>query len=231
MKYQISFNIEFLKNRYPGKLIAVEGIDAAGKTTQVEEIVKHLNNTGQTIATKEPTDSFIGCLIRDVLRGKVELPNISFQYLFAADRQIHQEWILEQLKKGINVVSDRYFWSSVAYGMADKENINDRDLVTMSILSMYHQFIVPDRTFYLEISVKEASFRLSKMTKNRELYERKEKLEKIKKGYDWLVEKFPQEIIVINGEKPVEAVTEDILSNVMPNSFRHLKSKGSEILK
>lgn len=213
--YHVSFDIELLKNQYPGKLVVLEGIDAAGKTTQGHEIVDHLSKLGKkAVFTKEPTDHEVGRLIRDVLQGKLKMPLVSFQYLFAADRQIHQEEIIDFLKQGITVVSDRYFWSGVAYGMATKEDITDRDLVAQSILSMYHQFILPDQTFYLEVSPNTAIERLSKMHKVKELYEKKDRLTKIHRGYEWLVKKFPKEIISINGEKNVREVTKEILSKL-----------------
>lgn len=216
MKYQVSFDLEFKKNAYPGKLIVVEGIDGSGKTTQSHALVENLmQKDKEAVFTKEPTDQVIGQLIREILQSKVKVPTVSFQYLFAADRQMHQEWIIAKLKKGVTIVSDRYFWSSVAYGMADrKENLSDRDLVAQSILSMYHQFIVPDHTFYLKISVDTALKRLSQMSKVKELYEKREKLEKITAGYSWLIGKFSKEFTVVDGERSVGEVTKEIIKKL-----------------
>lgn len=228
MKYKVSFNLDLRRNPYRGLYIAVEGIDAAGKTTQVKELIDYFKKTGKSvITTSEPRKKGgpFSPLIKDILTSKVKVSRVAFQYLFSADRQAHhEELIIPSLRQGKVVISHRCFWSAVTYGILDwmlskKEKEYNYEfanviLAAQSILSMYHQFILPDYTFYLEISVKEASFRLSKMTKARELYEKEEKLEKIKEGYDWLVKKFPKEITVIDGEKDIDEVTREILSKL-----------------
>ena len=121
MKYPIDFELEFQRHNYPGKLIALEGIDGSGKTTQALELVESLKKEGiKTVYTKEPTDGEIGKMIRRILTGEKNFEPVSFQYLFAADRVEHQEEIIGFLKKGKIVVSDRYFWSSIPYGATDR---------------------------------------------------------------------------------------------------------------
>lgn len=212
MKYDVSFSIDFKRNVYPGRFIVVEGIDGSGKTTQAKRLVEELQKNGKkTIYTTEPTDGPIGQLIRKILKGEVKVARSSFQYLFSADRANHEGEIVQQLKDGVYVVCDRYFWSSVAYGISDTHEERDYYLTALSILSVYNRFLVPDATFYLKVSVGEALRRLSHMHKAQEIYEKKEKLEKISAGYEWLVEKFPQEITVVDGERAVEEVTEEII--------------------
>jgi len=222
MKYHVNFDIEFRKNPYPGIYIAFEGIDGSGKTTQAGRLKEYFEKKGKNVfLTKEPTKKPpIGVLIHSFLLRKIKLPKVSLQYLFASDRAMHMEKFVEpSLQKGKVVISDRCFWSSVAYGILDKiENsgkLNSEDLilVSQSILSMYHQFIVPDVTFYIKISAQTAVSRLSKMGKQKEYYETLEKLIKIKSGYDWLVGKFGKEIVFIDGEQSVEKVTAEILKN------------------
>lgn len=215
MKYDVSFSIDFKRNAYPGRFIAIEGIDGSGKTTQATRLVERLNKKGQkAIYTTEPTDGPIGQLIRKILKGEVKVSKASFQYLFCADRGNHEEEMIKHLKKGIRVVSDRYFWSSVAYGMTDRKEEDDFYLAALSILSFYNQFLAPNITFYLKVSVEEALRRLSQMSKEKEIYEKKDKLEKISAGYEWLIQKFPQEITVVDGEKSIEEVGEEILKYV-----------------
>jgi len=220
MKYHIEFDIDFKRNAHKGLLIAVEGIDGSGKTTQAEKVAEFLQKQGKNVCvTKNPTNSVVGKLIRQFLSGELHLPTVSFQYLFSADRQIQQqEEIIPCLTKGQSVITDRYFWSAVAYGIVDrmgeKENNGKLILVAHGILSMYHQFILPDYTFYLDISIESAMKRLSHMHKEVEVYEKKEKLERIREGYQWLIKTFPKEIIVIDGEKPVEEVTKEIINKL-----------------
>ena len=222
MKYPVSFELEFRKHNYPGRLIGIEGIDGSGKTTQAQRIVAKLQNNGiEAVYTKEPTDGEIGKLIRRILVGEKKFEPVAFQYLFSADRVGHQEEIKGFLKNGKTVVSDRYFWSSVPYGATDRgidfnksQNEASILLVCYSILSLYHQFIVPDKTIYLNTAPATAVARLKKMRHVMDIYDRREKLEKIAAGYDWLVGKFPQEFVIIDGAKPVEEVSKEIIDNI-----------------
>jgi len=222
MKHKIEFDLEFKTHNYPGKLIAIEGIDGSGKTTQANELVRKLNEIGrEAIYTKEPTSGEIGRFIREILAGNKRFRPVGFQYLFSADRVEHQGEILKLLKKGKIVVSDRYFWSSVPYGATDrgidfKKDQNEANilLICYSILSLYHQFVVPDKTIYLNADPATALDRLMKARHVPDIYERIEKLGKIAAGYDWLIEKFPQEFVIIDGTKPVAEVSKEILDNV-----------------
>lgn len=221
MKQHIEFDVEFKKNTHKGKFIVIEGIDGSGKSTQCGVVTERLTEKSfTTICTKEPTDGEIGKLIRRVLSTEVEVPPAAIQYLIAADRAVHQEEIVSLLTQGTHVSSDRYFWSAIAYGIADKAgaDYNSRDilLVGQSILSMYHQFILPDKTVYLDVSIDTALARLSQMDKQKELYEKREKLEKINAGYKWLINRFPDHFIIINGEQQREKVTTQILNAITP---------------
>jgi len=218
--YHVEFDLDFKRNPYKGKLIAIEGIDGSGKTTQAQELKKYFKKNGNgTFFTKNPTDGEIGKFIRQILRGQKHFSPISFQYLFVADRAYQQSEISEHLKNGHMAITDRYFWSSVAYGAQDR-NIDFSKgngevlLSSFGILSTYYQFIVPDMTFYLKISPETALERISKERDSKDIYDQKSKLVNIAKGYEWLINKFPEEFTVINGERPIDQITKEILSKL-----------------
>jgi dTMP kinase len=220
MKYRIDFDLDFKRNETSGKLIALEGIDGSGKTVQAQLLAQNLIKQGKRVfLTKNPTDGPIGQFIRQALQGKIDVPMVSFQYLFSADRQIQQLEVVEHLKNGETVITDRYFWSAVAYGPADKagvdyENEAKYQLIAQGVLSMYHQFIVPDVTFYLDVSVQTGLSRRHDSVKEKELYENSEKMAKVEKGYEWLLQEFPKEFTIIDAEKPIEEVQKEILSKI-----------------
>lgn len=223
MKHHVEFDIELRKNLYKGKYIAIEGIDGGGKTTQVGKIAEYFKSQGESVVlTKEPRkEGLIGDIIQKVLAGELKMPSVALQYLFSTDRVLHhEEVIVPALKAGKTVISDRCFWSAVVYGILDRTggqyDYNDVDfmLIAHSILSMYNQFIVPDYTFYLKISLPVALERIANKKDALEIYENKEKLRKIIEGYNWLSTKFAKEIIAIDGEGTVSEVTKRIVNKI-----------------
>lgn len=227
MKYHIEFDIDFKRNPYKGLYIVIEGIDGSGKTTQAKRLCEHFEKLNiPVVCTTEPRkkNGVVGELIQKILTAKMNVPSVAFQYLFSAERSIHhEELIIPSLKKGKCVVSDRSFWSAIPYGIMDKMmhegngqynyNMGKVILAAQSILSMYHQFMVPNVTFYLKISVDTAVKRLKEKHDENEIYEKREILEKVSMGYDWLVKEFPKEFVTIDGEKSVEEVTEKIIAS------------------
>jgi dTMP kinase len=221
MKYHISFDIDFKRNVSKGLYIALEGIDGSGKTTQVSRVVSYFKKQGKEVVhTREPRkgEGVIGELIQDILHGKAAVSPVAFQYLFTADRQMHhQDVILPALKAGKVVISDRCFWSAIPYGILDMDeaitaNTIQQKLVAQSILSFYHEFTIPDKTFYLAVSLDTAIERITKGDGANEIYEDKAKLKRAVKGYEWLLKEFPQEFTIIDANKGVDAVTSEIES-------------------
>lgn len=218
MKYHVAFDLDFRKNKYPGKFIVLEGIEASGKTTQVKLVSEILAKTHKIFVTKNPTDNEIGAYIRsEILSGKNKnVPPVAYQYLFAADRVAQQVDLIARLKAGETIISDRYFWSSVAYGIADRvgtdyKNWEEVSMTALSLLSMYHQFILPDLSIYLDVSLGESLRRISGSAKHTEIYDNHKANVKIKKGYDWIRKTFPKEITILNGEKPLDEITKEIV--------------------
>ncbi len=223
MKYPVNFEIELKRNPYKGLYIALEGIDGSGKTTQVEKLSDYFKSQGrEVITTREPRkNGLIGELVHKVLLGQEKLPTVAIQYLFSADRSAHhQELVIPSLKEGKIVITDRCFWSAIVYGILDRTggdyDKNDADLllINQSILSMYHQFTVPDLSFYLKISAEESLKRIKQKKEAIEIYEKKELIEKVYTGYEYLLDRFPNEITVLNGEGKVEDVTKSMIEEI-----------------
>lgn len=224
MKFHIDLDIELKRNPYKGLYIALEGVDGSGKTTQVERLEKYLIIKGiAVVTTSEPRKegSPIGSLIHQILQAKIKVPMEAMQYLYTAERIAnHAEVVEPALKTGTVVISHRCLWSNLPYGMLDKgvPNYDDNDArvidIAHGLMSLYHQFIVPDMTFYIRVGAETAIQRLLAMDKVREIYEKKEKLEKIIQGYEWQAVRFPEEFIVIDGEKSEDEVFATIKKKV-----------------
>ncbi len=223
MKYHVELDIELKKNLYKGLYIALEGIDGSGKTTQTSSLAEYFKSKGKTVVqTREPRkEGLIGDIVQKVLTGKVKMLPVALQYLFSTDRVLHhEEVVIPALKQGKIVISDRCFWSAIVYGILDRtggkydfENVNFL-LIVHSILSMYHQFTVPDYTFCLQISLATVLKRISRKDDVKEIYEDKDKLQKVIEGYEWLSKKFKNEITIVDGEGSVEKVTREIIERI-----------------
>lgn len=223
MKYHISFDLEFLENPYTGTYIALEGIDGSGKSTQLHLLAEKLRAEKiPVVLTSEPkSDSVVGKIIREVLSNNIKMPSTAFQYLYSADRVINQDTIVKPaLEKGEYVLTHRSFWSVIPYGVMDKgyseydEKNAEVLMVAQGLLSQYHQFICPDVTFYLDVPVEIAMERLSSMDKKKEIYEKKDKLLQIQRGYEWEMKMFPEKFIRIEGTKKESEITSDIVDYI-----------------
>ncbi|WFD36099.1 dTMP kinase [Malassezia cuniculi] len=98
-----------------GALIVVEGLDRAGKSTQVARIVEHFD--AQLIKFPDRTTA-IGGQINDYLTKKAEMDDHAVHLLFSANRWEVLPQLLEALKSGRTVVCDRYAFSGIAYSAA-----------------------------------------------------------------------------------------------------------------
>lgn len=188
----------------PGKFIVFEGLDGSGQSTQVALSAKFLREEKgfEVVVTKEPTlDSEAGRRIREILGEKIKIEPAELQELFAQDRKEHLEnLIIPALKAGKIVISDRYFFSSFAFGSLDCD--------LEWLIKLNDDFILPDFTFLLKVSPEVCIERIEKRGEEIKLFEKREKLEKVWQGYEKLLDRF--NIKVIDGERSIEEVFEDI---------------------
>ncbi|QQR93406.1 dTMP kinase [bacterium] len=185
--------------------IDIEGLDGSGSSTQASLLSEYLNQKSlKTIATKEPTDNVIGGLIRGTLTGTIsDMPPTALQLLFVADRLHHlHKFILPALEVS-NVITDRYLWSTVAFGGISI----DRDW----LLDIQKDVQLPDLTFFIKLDPEECVKRIHKNRFDIELFEKVDKLTKAWENYLWLKEKFPEKIFIIDGHQEKQKVLEDIV--------------------
>lgn len=99
-----------------GILIVVEGIDGAGKSTQVRRVGEALKAAGEEVVlSREPTDGPWGRKLRESqTAGRMSLDEELAAFL--ADRREHvRDLIAPALARGAIVVLDRYYFSTMAY--------------------------------------------------------------------------------------------------------------------
>ena len=130
-----------------GRLIAFEGIDGCGKSTQLERLAASLRALGyEVVETGEPTPGPTGRRIREMARSGRELAPDQELRWFVEDRRAHVAELIEPaLRKGCLVLTDRYYLSTVAYQGA--RGLDAQQILTDSEA----EFPVPDLVLLLQI--------------------------------------------------------------------------------
>jgi len=178
-----------------GKFIVIEGIDGSGKTTQISQLSKWLNETdlipktNQLVITREPGGTQLGQSIRSLLLDtsrKIKPDSITELLLYAADRAQHvNEIIRPSLNKGDWVISDRFCGSTLAYqGYGRKLDIK----LIKKLEAIATQGISPDITFLLDIPVEESIKRRMNREEDRMEKEGREFLSQVSLGFKTLAE-------------------------------------------
>ncbi len=196
-------------NNFPGKFIAIEGIDGSGTTTQTKLLYNWMRKRGYRVYfTKEPTGFLLGQIIRLALKGELKYSDKVLALLFAADRVLHTEKvIIPKLRQGVHVISDRYVMSSIAYqgSLIDKEWVK-----TINRFSL-----LPTLTIYIDVPVRVSLERImTKRQKQKEIYEKPHILEKVREMYIEECMRNKERCIVINGDRNVADIHSDILEAV-----------------
>lgn len=212
-KILINYEHEMRVNPYPGMLVSLEGLDGSGSSTQARNLEKYFLNTQdgpEMWLTKEPTEGPVGATIRHILSRNLQMDSKTLQMMFIVDRLDHlsePRGIITRLKNKSLVVTDRYLWSTLAYGQVEDLDVN-------WLLAMQSHFPIPDLTFFLKTPVDVCLERIQRSRLGVDIFEKKEKLEKVDQGYDYLTQRFYDQFIIINGEKREADVYSEIISEI-----------------
>lgn len=202
-----------------GLLIAFEGIDGTGKSTQLPLLAAYLRSLGYTVVeTREPTTGPYGQQIRALYRNRQQVSPEQELELFELDRRQHvQECILPALAQGAIILTDRYYFSTAAYqGAAGC----DPEL----IFARHHFAPEPDMVLLLTMSAGESVARIQEL-RGEVLndFEQQEQLEKVAA----LFASFPHACIVrIHAAQPMTEVQFAIREAVQPL----LEKKGARCI-
>ncbi|MCQ2591956.1 MAG: dTMP kinase [Treponema sp.] len=167
--------------------IVFEGIDGSGTSTQIKRLVE--SNPELFYPTAEPTKNETGLFLRKILSGDIKVDEKTNAYLFAADRCEHifgAGGVSDILKTGKKVVSDRYFFSSMAYQSVSCGKELPRLLNSI--------FPLPEYLFYFqinpEISLARVNARASANNEKKEIYEKIEIQKKIAALYEEVISEY-----------------------------------------
>lgn len=203
-----------------GNFCVFEGIDGTGTTTQIRELERRCREAAiPSWFTCEPTGNEIGRLIRKVLSGDIQVKPDTMTRLFAADRGEHL-WgsggISEHLKAGEIVVSDRYFFSSIAYQGA----AGDSELP----MKANADFPLPELLFFFDLDSDSAMNRVEVRGGKLEIYEKREFQKRVRDRYHEILPLFASRetqmrIVYIEASLPIEEISEIIWSEIQKLSI------------
>jgi dTMP kinase len=188
--------------------VTFEGLDGSGKSTQVELLRAHLDESGrEVVATREPGGTRLGEEIRELLLGGTEISPWAEAALFAAARaELVAEVIRPALERGADVVCDRYLDSSLAYqGIARGLGVDRVLALNMDAI----RGLLPDVTFLLLIDPGEAAARSGEASDRIER-EGGEFLREVDKAYRELGSIFASRIVTLDGSKPADEIAKEV---------------------
>lgn len=198
--------------------ITFEGGEGSGKTTLIELLIKDLEKRGiKTFKTREPGGSKISEEIRNIILNKenTEMDYKTEALLYASSRRQHLvEIVTPAIEKGYLVICDRYLDSSLAYqGYARGLGIDDVYNINLYATSG----ILPDLTILIDQDPRIGLARIKNNQRdtNRLDVEKINFHDRVRAGYLEVAKKFPNRIITINGERPIEEVYKDVLDEVL----------------
>jgi dTMP kinase len=188
-----------------GIFIVIEGLDGSGKTTQAKLLARKLEKTRKVLLTAEPSCGKIGSFIReDCLYEEKRLPTEAEALLFAADRIEHMYTeVKPALDDGKLVICDRYIYSSLSY--QGSAGLSLEWIKTINARAMQ-----PDFSLFIDVPTERV---IERLQRKKSVMETLETQQKVREVYLKYVDK--GELVRINGDKPKDAVAEELYSKVL----------------
>jgi dTMP kinase len=182
--------------------ITFEGSEGSGKSTQVQRLAARLERSGvQYLVTREPGGTPIGETIRELLQFASHNSGMTPEtelLLFEASRsQLVREIIKPALERGLCVIADRFFDSTIAYQGAARQLVRE----TVERLNAFAVGdCIPDVTFILDIDATSARSRMQEPRRQDRMEQEPEEFyERVREAYRELAAHEPKRIVLING--------------------------------
>lgn len=195
-----------------GKFITIDGVEGAGKSTQIDLICSYLHQKGiEVVRTREPGGTAVGEKIRSVLldvENQEMHSDTELLLMFSSRNELIQNKIIPALNEGFWVVSDRFTDASFAYqGGGRMLNLDRIDKLADWALGDFK----PDLTLFLDVSVEVGMERIeSRAAKDRIELEERAFFERVRSVFVSRSEAFPDRIKLIDANDSVEGIQSKI---------------------
>lgn len=187
-----------------GKLITVEGVDGAGKSTQMAVIDQALRERGiDLVRTREPGGPETAEKIRELLLNEPMSPKCELMLMFAAREENLDKIIRPALAKGQWVLCDRFTDASYAYqGYGRGRSIEE----IRTLENFVHPDLKPDLTVLFDVPTEVAAARLSRKLDRFEK-ESQDFHRRVREGYLRMAKAEPERFYVVDGTQRPEQIS------------------------
>lgn len=192
-----------------GKFISIEGIEGAGKSTQISFIHAFLENQGiNVVVTREPGGTALGEQIRELLlrpRDEGMSDDAELLLMFAARAEHIHQVIKPALARGDWVLCDRYVDATFAYQGGGRGI--DRERIQL-IADWTLKGLQTDLTFLFDLPVEVGQSRVVKRQQKKDRFEQEKAafFQKIRDCYLARAEQEPERIKIIDASRDIEAI-------------------------
>jgi len=192
-----------------GKFITLEGMDGAGKSTHIPDIIKLLELKGvEVISTREPGGTLLGEQLRTILLNEAMHPETETLLMFAARREHISQIIEPALARGAWVLSDRFTDATYAYQSGGRGVLANK---VIELEAWVQGDLQPDLTLLFDVPVEVSVARLaSARTPDKFERESAEFFTKIRNAYLDRANKNPNRFCVINSNQALDDVKVEV---------------------
>lgn len=193
-----------------GKLITLEGVDGAGKSTHLDWLVNRLGQRGYTVAkTREPGGTPLGEKLRALLLSDTMHLETEALLMFAARREHLDQVIYPALRRGEWVVCDRFTDASFAYQGGGR----GLSKAKLGVLERWVQEeFQPDLTLLFDLPIAVAAQRMAGAERALDRFEQETAgfHERVRAAYQDRAAEMPQRIKLIDARQPVEIIRKQL---------------------
>ena len=196
-----------------GKFITFEGVDGAGKSTHIDEVISFLQSQNISVKrTREPGGTKLGEKLRELLLHDEMDPETETLLMFAARRQHIAEIIKPNLDEGIFVVSDRFTDATYAYQYGGKQVAYSK---IQTLEAWVHPDLKADLTLLFDLPVEISIDRLKK-NRTPDKFEKESEafFNRLRNVYLDLARQHPNRYKIINANQSIETVSHDVIEAI-----------------
>jgi dTMP kinase len=195
-----------------GRFITFEGIDGAGKSTQIAAAVAWVRSQGfDVVQSREPGGTPLGEKLRELLLHESMHLETEAMLMFAARREHLAQVIAPSLARGEWVVCDRFSDASYAYQAGGRGLPRDK---FTALESWVHPDFQPDLTFLFDLPPALAAQRLQSGRENTDRFEREQRdfFERVRNAYLERAASSAGRIVVINADRTPDVISAHVLA-------------------